>query len=88
VVLSSGIKQPGCQTDHSPPSSAEVIDEQKYTPTSFMCLPVVDRVSVTYSLPQNIIGIIKSRCMRLVGYLARIDKNEVLIIYGMKSCRK
>jgi hypothetical protein len=33
VVLSLGVKRPGCKADHSPPSSAEVKNARSYTST-------------------------------------------------------
>jgi len=33
-VLSSGVKEPRRETDHSPPSSAEVMNAWSYTSTS------------------------------------------------------
>jgi hypothetical protein len=38
VSLSLGVKQVGYETDHSPPSSAEVKNAWSYTPTPLICL--------------------------------------------------
>jgi hypothetical protein len=37
VTLSLGVKRPGREADHSPPSSAEVKNAWSYTPTSPVC---------------------------------------------------
>jgi hypothetical protein len=37
-ALSLGVKQPGRQADHSPPSSAEVKNAWSYTATTPICL--------------------------------------------------
>jgi hypothetical protein len=37
-ALSLGVKQPGSEADHSPPSSAKVKNVWSYTPTPLICL--------------------------------------------------
>ena len=42
----SGVKWPGCDVDHSPPSNAEVKNEWSYTSAHHICLHGVDRKSL------------------------------------------
>jgi len=40
------VKQPECEVDNSPPTSAEVKDECSYTSTTIKCLHGVDRTTL------------------------------------------
>jgi hypothetical protein len=46
--FSSGVKRPGHDVDHSPPSSAEVTNEWSYTSVPPICLHGVDRDAFTF----------------------------------------
>jgi hypothetical protein len=43
-----GLKQLGCEADHSPPSTAQVKDKWSYTSTLDICHHVVDFVNFTF----------------------------------------
>jgi hypothetical protein len=45
-----GIKQPGRDVDHSPPSSSEVKNEWSYTSAPPMCFQGVDRGNFNFDL--------------------------------------
>ena len=43
-----GVKLPGCELNHSPPSSAEIKNERSYISASSICPHVVDRKKKLY----------------------------------------
>jgi hypothetical protein len=44
-VLSPGVKQPGHDDDHSPPSSTKVKNEKHYTSTPHICLHSIEKAN-------------------------------------------
>jgi hypothetical protein len=43
-----GVKQSGCEVNHSPPSRAKVKNEWKYTSAAAVCLHGIDRNTLFY----------------------------------------
>jgi len=56
------VKHPGCDVDHSPPSSAEMKNELSYTFTLLICLYGVDRDNFTFTT-------VWYMCVQLVFYI-------------------
>jgi hypothetical protein len=48
TLLSSGVKWPGCETDHSSPSSAEVKNGWNYMSAPLACLHSLYRYNCTF----------------------------------------
>jgi hypothetical protein len=73
----AGIKRPGRQADHSPPSSAEVKNEWSYTASPPTCFHGVDRDSFTFTLPVSVL------CEYLLSIMSQYTK--VHTYYGVNT---
>ena len=49
----SGINQPGCESDHSPPSSTKVKSEWSYTSSPLLCLHDICRDKFAFTGPRS-----------------------------------
>ena len=72
-----GVKGPACDTDHSPPSSAEVENEWSHTCTPPTCLRSVDRWNFTFTNTTKC-----QRCMFTIRSLLLV--HNILVSVGMK----
>jgi hypothetical protein len=77
ILWVPGVKGPGCDTDHSPPSSAEVENEWSYTCTPPTCLCSVDRWNFTFTNTTKC-----QRCMFTIRTLLLV--HNILVSVGMK----
>jgi len=80
-----GVKRPGRNSGHSPPSSAEVKNEWSYTSTLPVCPHVVGRdiflPDVTFTSPS-----MASRLVEELTVETRIMRNELVLTYQTIRC--
>jgi len=69
VVSFRGVKRPERQVDHTPPSSAKVINECGYTSTPPYALLAWKRTTSAFLLPAGIV--IGGQCQTTLQYLYR-----------------